>query len=199
MKKEKEKLKKAQPYTNKTTLTVYLVLRALIIFIMVRAVLRGNYESVFLCALSLALLAGMGVAAGIVGAAVTALVLLPVLAILYLFAEKINIHDRILPSYIMLYLIPFLSIISLFWFCKNLPHIPVITYIGRYSLVVLGTHSIILGPVRSVVFKLLGESYGSCWLVLLAMVLLELAIIPIMIRLFPKFTAQEPLIKGRQQ
>ena len=34
---------------------------------------------------------------------------------------------------------------------------------------------------------------------LLAMVLLELAIIPIMIRLFPKFTAQEPLIKGRQQ
>ena len=56
MKKEKEKLKKAQPYTNKTTLTVYLVLRALIIFIMVRAVLRGNYESVFLCALSLVLL-----------------------------------------------------------------------------------------------------------------------------------------------
>ena len=35
---------------------MYLVLRALIILIMVRAVLRGNYESVFLCALSLALL-----------------------------------------------------------------------------------------------------------------------------------------------
>ena len=56
MKNGKEKLKKAQPYSNKTTLTVYLVLRGLIILIMVRAVLRGNYESVFLCALSLALL-----------------------------------------------------------------------------------------------------------------------------------------------
>lgn len=56
MKNGKEKLKKVQPYSNKTTLTVYLVLRALIILIMVRAVLRGNYESVFLCALSLALL-----------------------------------------------------------------------------------------------------------------------------------------------
>lgn len=56
MKKGKEKLKRVQPYTNKTTLTVYLVLRALIILIMVRAVLRGNYESVFLCALSLVLL-----------------------------------------------------------------------------------------------------------------------------------------------
>ncbi len=56
MKNGKEKLKKVQPYSNKTTLTVYLVLRALIILIMVRAVLRGNYESVFLCALSLMLL-----------------------------------------------------------------------------------------------------------------------------------------------
>ena len=56
MKNGKEKLKKVQPYSNKTTLTVYLVLRGLIILIMVRAVLRGNYESVFLCALSLVLL-----------------------------------------------------------------------------------------------------------------------------------------------
>ncbi|MDO5412619.1 MAG: hypothetical protein Q4G31_03985 [bacterium] len=53
MKNGKEKLKKVPPYSNKTTLTVYLVLRGLIILIMVRAVLRGNYESVFLCALSL--------------------------------------------------------------------------------------------------------------------------------------------------
>ena len=43
-------------YKNKTTLTVYLVLRALIIFILVRAVLRREYQSVFLCALSLVLL-----------------------------------------------------------------------------------------------------------------------------------------------
>ena len=56
MKNGKEKLKKVQPYSNKTTLTVYLVLRGLIILTMVRAVLRGNYESVFLCALSLVLL-----------------------------------------------------------------------------------------------------------------------------------------------
>ena len=56
MKNGKEKLKKVQPYSNKTTLAVYLVLRGLIILIMVRAVLRGNYESVFLCALSLVLL-----------------------------------------------------------------------------------------------------------------------------------------------
>ena len=43
-------------YKNKTTLTVYLVLRGLIIFILIRAVLRREYQSVFLCALSLVLL-----------------------------------------------------------------------------------------------------------------------------------------------
>ena len=43
-------------YKNKTTLTVYLVLRALIIIILVRDVLRREYQSVFLCALSLVLL-----------------------------------------------------------------------------------------------------------------------------------------------
>ena len=53
----KKKEKKINPYyKNKETLTVYLVLRGLIIFILVRAVLRREYQSVFLCALSLILL-----------------------------------------------------------------------------------------------------------------------------------------------
>ena len=49
-------LKDHRFYKNKTTLTVYLVLRGLILFILVRAVLRREYQSVFLCALSLLLL-----------------------------------------------------------------------------------------------------------------------------------------------
>lgn len=53
---KRAKRKRIQPYDNKTTLTVYLVLRALIILVLVRSVLRGAYESVFLCALSLVLL-----------------------------------------------------------------------------------------------------------------------------------------------
>ena len=49
-------LAKNRPYKNTTTLTVYLVLRGLIIFILVRAVLRREYQSVFLCGLSLILM-----------------------------------------------------------------------------------------------------------------------------------------------
>ncbi len=43
-------------YRNKTTVTVYLILRALIIAVMVRAVFLREYHNVFLCALSLALM-----------------------------------------------------------------------------------------------------------------------------------------------
>ena len=49
-------LRGKKPYQNKTTLTVYLVLRGLILFTLVRAVFRREYQSVFLCALSLVLL-----------------------------------------------------------------------------------------------------------------------------------------------
>ena len=41
-------LKDNRFYKNKTTLTVYLVLRGLIIFTLIRAVLRREYQSVFL-------------------------------------------------------------------------------------------------------------------------------------------------------
>lgn len=52
----KPKKKENPIYHNKTTLTVYLVLRGLVIFVMVRAVLRREYQSVFLCGLSLILM-----------------------------------------------------------------------------------------------------------------------------------------------
>lgn len=44
------------PYNKKSTLTVYLVLRALVIFALVRAAMRFDFESVFLCGLTLVLM-----------------------------------------------------------------------------------------------------------------------------------------------
>ena len=50
-------LKEKVPYyTNKATLAVYLVLRALVIFALIRAAVRGQFESVFLCSMTLVLL-----------------------------------------------------------------------------------------------------------------------------------------------
>lgn len=43
-------------YQNKTTLAVYLILRALILLVMVRAAFRRDYQSIFYCTLSLILM-----------------------------------------------------------------------------------------------------------------------------------------------
>lgn len=57
MGKREKKLKKREDlYKNKTTLTVYLVLRALILVAMVRGIFRQEYQNVFLCGLSLILM-----------------------------------------------------------------------------------------------------------------------------------------------
>ena len=53
---KKEKKVKVAPYANKRTLTVYLVLRALVIAVMVRAFFRGSYENMFMCGLTLVLM-----------------------------------------------------------------------------------------------------------------------------------------------
>lgn len=52
----KKRSPRKEIYKNKTTLTVYLILRGLIILAMVRAIFRHEYQNVFFCALSLILL-----------------------------------------------------------------------------------------------------------------------------------------------
>ncbi len=54
--KRKQQKKKSPVYTNRKTLIVYLVLRALVIGILVRFIFQGNYESAFTCVLTLVLL-----------------------------------------------------------------------------------------------------------------------------------------------
>ena len=56
MKKESAAARKDVPYAKKSTLTVYLVLRALVIFALVRSAFRFDLENVFLCGLTLVLM-----------------------------------------------------------------------------------------------------------------------------------------------
>ncbi len=52
----RKKAEKTSPYKNRITLAVYLLLRSFVIFTLVRHVLRRDFESVFLCGLTLVLL-----------------------------------------------------------------------------------------------------------------------------------------------
>ena len=137
-------------------------------------------------------------------------VLVGVGALVYAWAhykqQSIDLFQQMLPDWWWLYLVPFASILALFWACKNLPKVPVICYIGRYSIVVLGTHYILLRPVGFVLlygwYALMPQSMPLYkvqwwWMTLIAVLLLELGVIWVMIRLFPHLTAQKELIRKR--
>lgn len=127
------------------------------------------------------------------------LTLPPLILFLYYFASPLNIRDQILPPYILLYSTTILSISCLFWACKNMPKVPVINYIGRYSIVVLGTHCILLFFAQTIISEFMGAPWRHhIYLVFVALFVMELAIIPFIVRFFPRFTAQKELIKPRK-
>ncbi|MEG1904875.1 MAG: acyltransferase [Bacteroidales bacterium] len=82
---------------------------------------------------------------------------------------------------------------------KKLVQIPVISYIGRYSLVVLGTHTFLVGPLRYVFSRIIPNQemmFVATWIAIIA---ISMGIIPILIKLFPTFLAQKDLIPVKKQ
>ena len=120
------------------------------------------------------------------------LVAIPVFVAIYFVARRIDIHMQIVPNYLLLYGVPFVAIAALFFACKPLGYVPVLCYWGRYSIVILGTHATIIEPIR-LFFIHRGLStmwVASCTFVVTMLVVT--AVIWLFVRIFPRFTAQQP-------
>jgi len=112
---------------------------------------------------------------------------------IYWLNEFMNLHFQVLPAYWKLYLVPFVAILALFWACKPLPRIPVMNHFGRYSLIILGTHPLILQPIRFLLVRS-GMDYGIqlTLIVFTLTMLVEWPLIWLLKTYFPRFTAQKP-------
>lgn len=81
--------------------------------------------------------------------------------------------------------------------CKKIGKIPILSTIyGRYSLIVLGTHALLINPVRrfSIIFL-----DGNEWFTFIVVSLLELLVIPVFIKLFPYCCAQKNIFAQLMQ
>ena len=118
-----------------------------------------------------------------------------VIAVVVIFvARDYNTASSVDEFLLYRYLIPFVSVLSLFWFCKSISQrVPVVTFIGRYSLIVLGTHMFLISHLYLIPMKLLGDDNKWLWRICLFVfvITLELIIIPFMRDKFPRFTAQK--------
>lgn len=124
------------------------------------------------------------------------LVILPCIWIIYRFSGDIDLLHQVVPNYLQLYLIPFVAILSLFWLCKNLSYVPLVCHYGRYSIILLGTHQMLIAYVW---LALIGFSHLQPSVIpIVAIVLvfaLELPVIHLLVKYFPRFTAQQEFFK----
>ena len=120
------------------------------------------------------------------------LMILPCSFFVYHYSADINLLFQGVPNFFILYLIPFIAILSLFWFSKNIKYVPFICYYGRYSIILLGTHQILIGYIWAFLHGCCNFQLTYIVLITIALVLLiELAIIKILVRFCPRLTAQK--------
>ena len=91
------------------------------------------------------------------------------------------------------YVIAIVSVLSILMVCKAIKYIPVVTYMGRYSIILLCTHHLIYRPLK-VACSFFMEDVPSILIALLTLALSTL-MIPICKRWIPWFVAQKDLIK----
>ena len=120
-------------------------------------------------------------------------VLVAVALPIYWLSDFMNLHFQILPAYWKLYVLPFVAILALFWACKPLPHIRVMCHFGRYSLIILGTHPLILQPLRFLLMRQGMEPGVALTLTVFVLtMLMEWPLIWLLKTYAPRFTAQQP-------
>lgn len=115
------------------------------------------------------------------------------LIITWLPNNKINVFDNhVYGNLIIAYITSICLVLSVLYLCKAITRIPYISYIGRYSIVILLIHV----PIMEIVYFILkyGLHTDSLLLKVIVTLLIASSLIPILIKYFPKITAQQDLI-----
>jgi len=111
--------------------------------------------------------------------------------------QELSIHFMVLPPLWQLYPLAFLLVLALWWAARGVRFsVPVVNYLGRYSLIVFGTHAVIMLPVREVMSRVLVGVDDALLVVLITIVLIviECGMVWLLKNCCPHLTAQRPFI-----
>ena len=97
------------------------------------------------------------------------------------------------------YLIAVVSVMSILYLCKSIKRLPFVSYVGRYSIVLLCVHHLINRPLTVALSKIWASDVYLTETVALCTILLSTLCIPLFKRYLPWFIAQKDLIKNGSQ
>lgn len=83
------------------------------------------------------------------------------------------------------------GVLAILALCKKIGDVPLLSSLyGKYSLIVLGTHPLLINPIRRFSIMYFGGNY---LLTFIGVVSMELLVIPLFIKCFPYFCAQKSI------
>lgn len=118
------------------------------------------------------------------------------LCVVFAFGDKVSyIDNSFLISFPSVYICGMLGSIAVLVIAKIINYIPIISYIGRYSIIVLIVHHPIIKILNDFVLWRMPLHSGNDFLKFCIVTLLSLGLIPLLKRYAPYVTAQKDLIK----
>ena len=108
------------------------------------------------------------------------------------FPIKVDIHHNSIDIYA--YLMSSYGVITLLLVCKYIKYIPIISYIGRYSIIVLCVHHLIQRPTKVVVGYFVNIDGISNIISFIIVITLSTLLISPCIKYIPYFVAQKDLL-----
>jgi fucose 4-O-acetylase-like acetyltransferase len=115
---------------------------------------------------------------------------------IYLFAIKVSYHfNHFNGSMIALYSCGLIGTLFVIFLSKILKRLPLVSYWGRYSIIILCTHNLVVQFLAIFLKQLPISKEAMCFSNLIITMLLYLLIIPFCIKYLPYVTAQKDVIK----
>ena len=110
------------------------------------------------------------------------------------FAPVIYFHDKKIEGNLLaMALLACSSVVALLLLCKCVKRLPVVSYIGRYSIIPLCLHHLVYRPLQLAVRAVpLLQGYEN-YVVALLTIVVCMAAIPLCVRFLPHVTAQKDL------
>ena len=114
------------------------------------------------------------------------LIFILLIGITILTSIKLSLHVNIQHNGIPIicYLISTLGVLAILFLCKIVNYVPLVSYFGRYSIIILVTHDLVYRALRLIVHRYsLSLEYFE-WIQFIFVVLVSLLIIPVCIKYF---------------
>lgn len=102
-------------------------------------------------------------------------------------------YNRMNGNILLNYLGSFCCVISIMMICKIIGKLPIVSFCGRYSIIILCLHHMIYRPLKLVVGTFITTQYENL-IVAGGTIAICIALIPVCVKYLPWFTAQKDLL-----